>query len=68
MSLSKQRRNQTRFPNSIFGPLNTVAPITTTNDKIIISVEKIIPSISQYITTEDDIIISTEYNERIITE
>ena len=67
MSLSKQRRNQTNFPNSVFGPLNTISPITN-NNEITISVEKITPLLPQYITTEDDIIISTESSQRIITE
>ena len=66
MSLSKQRRNITNFPNSVFGPLNTISPIIKT--PLISSAEQIIPLLSQYIITEDGIIISTEYNERIITE
>lgn len=66
MSLSKQRRNITNFPNSVFGPLNTVSPIIKT--PTISSVEKTTPLLAQYIVTEDGIIISTEYDERIITE
>lgn len=66
-NLSKKRRGTEPFSNTVFGPINTIAPIIA--DQLTRAIAPNILSNSfHYIVTEDDNIITTEDSIRLITE